>query len=83
MTEVEALVLAEVTRVVAHVTIREGRDGGEGRVVAVILAAGSAVGRDFGESHWRKSCIVSLTDVGSGKTMTTSITVSMTGGETS
>jgi hypothetical protein len=47
MTKVEALVLAEVMRETAHVSIQEGRDGEEGLVVAVIAASGSALGREL------------------------------------
>jgi hypothetical protein len=46
MTKAEALVLAEVMRDTAHVSMREGRDQAEESfVVAVISASGSALGR--------------------------------------
>jgi hypothetical protein len=52
MTEVETLVLAEVMKDAGHVSIQEGRDGGEDLVVAVVSASDSAsVGRFCGESQ--------------------------------
>jgi hypothetical protein len=45
MTKVEALMLADVKTETALFSIREGRDGEEGLVVAVISASGSFLGR--------------------------------------
>jgi hypothetical protein len=68
MTKVEALLLAEVITDTAHVSIREGRDGGdEGLVVTVgHLGVRFGLGERIMVSPRRKSCFVSLTDVGLG-----------------
>jgi hypothetical protein len=80
MTKVEALVLAEVMRDAAS-----ERGETEERKVLLLRSSRRQV-QPWGEilvSPRRKSCIVSLTDVGLGVRMTASLTVIMTGGEMS